>query len=260
MPDTNTINPTANVQPHGSQSFLGSFVTSRQTLDDDYTTEETTSLAGRVVLGLRPEFRNWGTEIGLRDMGFRTVKVYDSTPRGAPINPHAHPESYSGTFISYSHLSDRTKSEFWSSYLRYLNQTTNRTPIASMFAYGDLARSREAILEAENPYSTAQHGPPISTHDLPADANETPDVSPASTNAGSGIHWVNRVLVLGSIIAAVGIAAIYWGTSIESREVVFAGLLIFSTAVISWCVPFVAISYWLLRDGFRFVKKLRNKR
>ena len=59
--------------------------------------------------------------------------------------------------------------------------------------------------------------------------------------------WVQPLLITASIIAAVGIAIILWGSSTNSPTVVFIGLITFSTAISAWALPLAFISYWLFK-------------
>ncbi len=88
----------------------------------------------------------------------------------------------------------------------------------------------------------------------PPEADTKPENRPESNIPTLGLHWINRFLLLTSITAGFGIAIIYWGSSLNNSTLIFAGLITFSGAVISWFVPFSVISFWFLKGLWSTVR------
>ena len=80
-----------------------------------------------------------------------------------------------------------------------------------------------------------------------AEENVATDQTNAET-ASTRSHWINRLLIVSSIVAAIGVALIYLGDQANIPMVIMAGLLMFASAAVSWLVPLVVLSFWLFRD------------
>ena len=256
MPNIYTINPTANLNPNEEILFRGSSALGSQMLDEEYTAGENPSSEGWVFVRIGSEFRHRGMEIFSRDVGFGTARLDDSPPSGVRINFQAHPESESETLPAYLHVNDTAESDFWRWYIRHLNRRSiaGTSGVGIVTAVANQNQARESSIEI------VQHGSPVSAVGQSTNVEGVPRNSAEVESAAPRTYWVNRLLVLASIIAFAGIVAIYWGTSINSRELVYAGVLIFTAAVAVLCVPFLAVSYWLVRDGFKFAEKWLNRR
>ena len=167
-------------------------------------------------------------------------------------------------FTTIPHHSVNAAHFLWGSYFPYYPPQTHTQPIILMpRGGGDLheflifpdalqstepaierdqtQRSRTVLLHPSNPVTTIQD-------------DQLEQSTPTIT------RWVQPLLITASIIAAIGIAIIFWGSSTNSPTVVFAGLITFSAAISIWALPFAVITYWMIREIATFASKTLLKR
>ena len=117
---------------------------------------------------------------------------------------------------------------------------------------GELSEPDQAAGGTSRVSASAQVGEhseaaPLGVGTPTAEENAAVDQSKVATDSARS-HWINRLLIISSIVAAIGVALIYLGDQANIPMVILAGLLMFASAAVSWFVPLVALSFWLFRD------------
>ena len=122
------------------------------------------------------------------------------------------------------------------------------------------------IADNSRPETTVAKPTPEPSSDVPVNSNvaiteeEAPKNSYTSENNGATSHWVNRWLIISSIVAGIGIALIYIGTSVDTSMVILTGLIMFTAGVLGWTVPFFVLSHWLIQDVRGFIRRRSARR
>ena len=122
------------------------------------------------------------------------------------------------------------------------------------------------IADNSQPESTVSKPTPEPSSDVPVNSSvaiteeEAPNNSYTAENKGAMSHWVNRWLIISSIIAGIGIALIYIGTSVDTSMVILTGLVMFTAGVLGWTVPFFVLSHWLIEDVRGFLRRRSARR
>ena len=88
---------------------------------------------------------------------------------------------------------------------------------------------------------------------LQAASHSVPSEPPQSL--GSNPYWPRNWIIMSSFVAGLAIAIIYWGSTVNHATVVFAGIITFTAAVLSWLVPIAVFSKWVISDLKRFIRR-----
>ena len=126
-------------------------------------------------------------------------------------------------------------------------------------ATGTLTNSH-LMAEETPPEATATTAPDLPTDvqitgAVPITDDEAPQNPQKAVNNKDKSYWINRLMIISSIIAVVGIGLVYVGDYVNTPMVILGGLIIFSAAALCWTVPLVVIPYWLIQDARRFFKR-----
>lgn len=236
--------------PHNTSNYLGLFTVS-EAGKPGAGFDIPTGLTGTVVLSMA----------GVSDLT-RPMYLHEDMvdPQGESQQffwnaggPPAIREELSSTVShNYAHIALRERFP-WAVTHQFPRQIRNAQPLFIGLGYEPSMRS--LVFDERGGLQMIMHVPGRQETSAAEQVDEHPSSHADTTRIASSkgeqsrpqLHWINQWLMFTSIIAALGIAVIYWGSSLSNPTVIFAGLLIFSGSAISWLVPFTFISFWFFR-------------